>query len=101
VLNKYLVILNRINFGEKGMVRTSNLLRNPATLQRFPFIVALKPIFATDAADMVNPLKILVSLIFARRANSVSVAPGHRAVTVTPVPRNSIYTGYLKRYTPW
>ena len=55
-----------------------------------PFIIASNPTFATSAGSSFSCVPTLVSSMSARRKNSVSVAPGIRQVTVTPVSFSSL-----------
>jgi hypothetical protein len=57
----------------------------PVTTSDSPLIMALNPAFATSRASSFFSVPTLVSIMSARRKNSVSVAPGIRQVTVTPV----------------
>src|ERR1700760_3621904 len=60
----------------------------------FPFIIALNPSLATVAGSSFLSAPTLVSSMSARLKKSVSVAPGIRHVTVTPVSRSSSRSAY-------
>jgi hypothetical protein len=65
------------------------LFLNPLTTSPSPFIIASKPTFATSTGSSFFDCPTFVSSIPARSKNSVSVAPGIRHVTVTPLSSSS------------
>jgi hypothetical protein len=69
---------------------TCSLFLSPATTSASPFIMARKPTVATSAGSIFSSVPTLVSHMLARTKNSVSVAPGIRQVTVTPVSLSSL-----------
>ena len=75
-----------------------SLLCQPLTTSPSPFIMALKPVLATSAGSSFLPCPILVSSMSARAKNSVSVAPGMRQVTVTPVSLSSARSANEKEF---
>jgi len=62
-----------------------SLLCQPVTTSPSPFIIALKPVLATSAGSSFFAVPTFVSIMSARSKNSVSVAPGMRHVTETPL----------------
>ena len=72
----------RHDVGDRG----PQLVRQPDTTSPSPFIIASKPALATSAGSSFFAVPTLVSIMSARSKNSVSVAPGIKHVTVTPIP---------------
>lgn len=70
-------------------IAACSLLCQPATTSPSPLIIALKPTSATIAGSSFFAWPTLVSCIPAVSKKSVSVAPGIKQVTVTPVPFSS------------
>src|SRR3954449_978296 len=67
----------------------AGLLCQPMTTSPSPFIIASKPLRATIAGSSFFAVPSFVSSKSARSKKSVSVAPGMRHVTVTPLSFNS------------
>src|SRR5215204_2679415 len=66
-----------------------SLFCQPLTTSPSPLIMASKPVFATSAGSSFFSVPTLVSIMSARSKKSVSVAPGIRQVTVTPLSLSS------------
>ena len=71
--------------GVTSAIAACSLFFQPVTTSPSPFIIASKPVLATSAGSSFLRWPTLVSSMSARSKNSVSVAPGIRQVTVTPV----------------
>ncbi len=66
----------------------------PATTSASPDIIASKPTFATSAGSSFLSVPTFVSIMCARSKNCVSVAPGIRTETVTPLSFSSLRSAY-------
>src|SRR5437763_8265412 len=75
----------KVSDGVMCAIAACNLLCQPVTTWPSPRIIASKPWRATSAGSSFFEVPTLVSIKSARSKNSVSVAPGIRQVTVTPV----------------
>ncbi len=71
--------------GVTDAMAVCSLFFQPLTTSPSPRIIASNPVFATSAASSFLAVPTLVSIMSARSKKSVSVAPGIRQVTVTPV----------------
>src|SRR5688572_29762716 len=83
--------------GVTNAIAERSLFIQPVTTSPSPFIMASKPVFATSAGSSFFDCATLVSMRSARSKKSVSVAPGIRQVTVTPVSLSSLRSAKEKR----